>query len=94
MVNDWEKEAQERRREILAGLLDGAAWREVIAPTLAARLAELERRTMSAKTLEDVRTFQGAYQALSQMLQDPKGFFGEAGGGRHAAALAVDEETE
>lgn len=93
MVNDWEEEAQERRREILAGLLDGAAWREVIAPTLAARLGELQRRAMSAKTLEDVRTFQGAYQALSQMLMEPKAFFGTRSES-NAASVAVAKEGD
>ncbi len=70
-------EAKSRRKELLADLLEGDAWRHVVVKVLMARLREQEMGAMRATTIEDLRIHQGAHRVLQMLLQDPHGFFEE-----------------
>lgn len=85
-------EADQERAELLADLLQSAAWQRVVAPAVKRRLVELERRTMSARTIEDVRQFQGSWAVLRQVVNEPWEFFDVKREKGHA--LAVDEKGE
>ncbi len=71
-------EAARERQALLEELLTSQGWQQVVAPTLRQRKLEVERRTMGAKTLDEVRTLQGAWAVLEYLLDAPLKYFSEA----------------
>lgn len=80
MADDQTGERKQRRAELLDELLTSESWLTIVKPVLVARLRELERRGMSAKTIEDLRQFAGAHRVIEEILTDPRGFLAERSG--------------
>jgi len=68
---------QNERAKWLKEFLASEEFSGLVVPTLRSRMVEMEQRAMRATAWEDVRVYQGAWQVLRRMLEDPKGFFEE-----------------
>lgn len=80
MANDLTREAVQRRAELLAELLAGEAWQEIVVPVLKARQADLLRRlATTTDNVADLRFDQGQWRLLEQIVTDGKAFFRERG---------------
>lgn len=82
-------ETDTERRYDLDETLGTSGWLQIARPQIRERVERLGRRIAQGRTksLEELRLLQGQYQALAEILTDPKKFFlGEAKAGAEEAA--------
>ncbi len=68
------QERLQERRAALDDLLGSDGWRHVLLPQLQMRQRELERRCMAAQTIDAVRSCQGAWMLIENLLAAPHDF--------------------
>jgi hypothetical protein len=77
VLDDELYETPSERWYDLEETLNTSGWLQIAQPQLTRRVAKLERRIAQgrARSLEELRLLQGQYQALSEILADPRKFF-------------------